>query len=111
MAYLRKEKETVEIDYPMSKVWEAIPKALKNLGWNVEEIQAEIHQVKVKTNSNFMAYASVLVINALSVDEKTVRVSVVSETPVTTITSLLYFGRAQERINRFFEQLEKTLSD
>lgn len=110
MAYLRKEKETVEIDYPMDKVWEAIPKVLQILGWTVEEIQSETYQVKARTNSNFMAYASVLVINVFPSDEKTVRVVVAAETPVTTITSLLYFGRVQERINRFLEQLERTLS-
>jgi hypothetical protein len=111
MAYLRKEKETFEVDYPISKVWEAIPKALQGLDWTVEEIHEEVHHVKAKTKSNFMAYASVLEIDVLSVDEKTARVSIVAETPVTTITSLFYLGRAQDRINQFLDRLKGSLSD
>ncbi len=110
MAYLRKEKETVEISYPLGRVWEAIPKALTSLEWKVEEIDELKHHVKVKTKAGFMSYSSVLVIDAVLVDEKTARVSVVAETPVTTITSLTDFGRARDQVELFIKELAKQLS-
>jgi hypothetical protein len=109
MAYLRKEKETVEISYPLGRVWEAIPKALISLEWKVEEIDDTKHHVKVKTKAGFMSYSSVLVIDAVHVDEKTARVSIVAETPVTTITSIADFGRTRDRIESFIEELAKQL--
>lgn len=110
VAYLRKEKETVEIDYPLGKVWAAIPEALTSIEWTVEQVDDTTHHVKAKTKAGFMSYASVLLINAVAVDEKTARVTVTAETPVTTITSLVDFGRTQDRIELFFEALAKQLT-
>jgi hypothetical protein len=110
MAYLRKEKETVEIAYPLNKVWTAIPKALTNLEWNVEQIDDTTHRAKAKTKAGFMSYGSVLLIEAVPVDEKTARVSVAAETPVTTITAVVDFGRTRDRIELFFEELAKQLA-
>jgi len=110
MAYLRKEKETVEIAYPLNKVWTVIPKALTNLEWNVEQIDDTTHRVKAKTKAGFMSYGSVLLIEAVPVDEKTTRVSVAAETPVTTITAVVDFGRTRDRIELFFEELAKQLA-
>jgi hypothetical protein len=97
MAYLRKEKETVEIDYPLSKVWETFPKTLASLEWTIQEIDQERHQLKVKTRSGFMLFSSTLLIDAI-------------ETPVTTITAMMEFGRARERLDLFFETLAKHLA-
>ena len=109
MAYLRKEKETVEIDYPLAKVWAAVPKALVSLHWTVEESDDTVHHVKAKTKGAFMSYPSVLIIDGATVDEKTARVKVTAETPVTTITSVADFGRTRERIDQFLEALAKQL--
>lgn len=109
MAYLHKEKETVEISHALGRVWEAISKALTSLEWKVEEIDDMKHHVKVKTKAGFMSYSSVLVIDAVLVDEKTTRVSIVAETPVTTITSLTDFGRARDRVELFINELAKQL--
>lgn len=110
MAYLRKEKETVEIAYPLNKVWTAIPKALTNLEWNVEQIDDTMHRAKAKTKAGFMSYGSVLLIDVVPVDENTTRVSVAAETPVTTITAVVDFGRTRDRIELFFEELAKQLA-
>jgi uncharacterized lipoprotein len=110
MAYLRKEKETVEIDYPLGKVWAAVPKALASLEWIVEEIDDAAHHVKAKTKGGFMSYASVLLIDAVAVDEKTARVKVTAETPVTTITSIADFGRTWNRIKLFLEAMARQLT-
>lgn len=111
MAYLRKEKETFEIDYPLPKIWRAIPKALTSLEWTVDEVDDAAHHVKAKTKAGFMAYSSVLQIDAVPVDKKTARVTVTAETPVTTITSIADFGRTTHRIDLFFEALSKQLSN
>jgi hypothetical protein len=111
MAYLRKEKETVEIDYPLGKVWSAVPKALANLEWTREETDDTAKRVKAKTKGGFMSYPSVLIIKVGAVDEKTARVEVTAETPVTTITSIADFGRTRDRIELFFEALAKQLSN
>ena len=109
MAYLRKEKETVETDYSLDKVWTAIPKVLTNLEWNIEKIDDTVHQVKAKTKSGLMSWGSVLQIDVIAVGKNTTRVSVLAETPVTTITSMVDFGRARQRIDLFFAELQKQL--
>jgi len=110
MAYLRKENETVEIDYSLGKVWAAVPKALASLEWTIQEIDDAAHHVKAKTQGGFMSYPSVLIIDGVEVDEKTARVKVTAETPVTTITSIADFGRTRDRIELFFEALAKQLT-
>jgi len=109
MAYLRKEKEIVEVDFPISRVWEAIAKAIATLEWTIEENNESTHQLKLRTKPNFMAYASLVTIDAISQNEKTTRVTVSAETPVTTITGIIDFGRTQQRIDSFLLALTKQL--
>jgi hypothetical protein len=109
MAYLRNEREMVEMDYPLSTVWDALGEAITSLEWKVDETKKEIHQVKVKTKANFMAYPSTLTINVIVISEKTTRVTVLAETPVTTITGIVDFGRTRERIDSFLLALIKLL--
>ena len=111
MAYLRKEKETYEIDYPLGKIWAAIPKALASLEWTMEENNAAEHHAKAKTKGAFMSYPSTLIINGTAVDKKTSRIKVAAETPVTTITSVADFGRTRDRIDQFFEVLAIQLNN
>ena len=110
MAYLRKEKETVEIDYPLDRIWAAIPDALDSLEWSVEEIDDVAHHIKAETKAGFISYASVLLVDAVPVDEKTARVKVTAETPVTTITAMADFGRTRDRIEIFFKALAKQVT-
>ena len=110
MAYLRKEDETVEIDYPLDKVWAAVPNALDSLEWAIEESDDTKHRIKAKTKGGFMSYPSVLIIDAMAVDKKTARCKVTAETPVTTITSIADFGRTRDRIDLFFEALAEQLA-
>jgi hypothetical protein len=110
MAYLRKDKETYEIDYPLNVVWAAVPKALASLEWSLEENDETKHHAKAKTKGSFLAYGSVLLIDAVAVDEKTTKLSVKAETPVTTITSVVDFGRTRDRVAMFLEQLAKQLN-
>src|SRR4030065_2502069 len=107
MAYLRKEKQTVEIDYPLSKVWAAIPEVLNSLEWTVEQIDNALRHARLKTKGAFMSYSSTLQIDGVPVNEKKCRITVQGETPVTTITSLADFRRTSERIQLFFETLAK----
>jgi hypothetical protein len=111
MAYLRKEKETVEIAYSLNKVWTTIPKALASLKWNVEQIDDTTHHVKAKTTAGPMSWSSVLLIDAVPVDENKTRVSVAAETPVTTITAIVDFARTRQRIDLFFTELAKQLTN
>ena len=100
----------MEIDYSLGKIWAAIPKALASLEWTVEEIDDIAHHVKSKTKAGFLLYASVLLIDAVPVDEKTARVTVTAETPVTTITAMADFGRTRDRIELFFRVLAKQIT-
>ena len=109
MAYLRKEEETVDVDYPFDKVWEETAKAMASLEWKTEESNKSTYTIKAKTKSNFMAYSSEITIKVIAQNEKTTRVTVSAETPVTTITGIIDFGRTQERINSFFLALAKQL--
>jgi uncharacterized lipoprotein len=110
VAYLRKEKETVEIDYPLNRVWAAIPKALNSLNWTVEQTNKKTRHIKAKTKASLMSYGSVFQIDVMPVDKKTTRVSVATETPATTITAMVDLGRAKGRIDLFFAALAKQLT-
>jgi 23S rRNA A2030 N6-methylase RlmJ len=109
MAYLRKENETVEMDYPLSKVWEAIQKAIHDLKWTVEEIKETEHQLKAKTKKSFMSYSSLFLINAEAIKENVTRVKISAETPVTTLTAIADFGKTKERLNMFLSALSNQL--
>ncbi len=109
MAYLRKEKEIVEVDFPLEKVWEAIPKAIADIEWTLEETDDAKHQVKARTKAGMMSYGSVVSIDAVAVSESTTRVNVSAETPVTTVTAIVDFGRTRERIDLFLAALVKQL--
>jgi carbon monoxide dehydrogenase subunit G len=111
MAYLRKEKETVEIDYSLNRIWKAISRVLANLEWSVEQIDDTAHHIKAKTKGGFMSWRSAVLIDAVPVDNNTTRVSVSAETPVTTITAIVDFGETRRRINLFFTALQKELSN
>jgi hypothetical protein len=101
MAYLRREKENIEVDYPISLVWEAITKAITTLEWKAEETDIEKHIIKAKSKANFMAYPSEVTITVTAVSEKITRIVLSAETPVTTVTGIVDFGRTRERIDSF----------
>jgi hypothetical protein len=110
MAYLRKERETVEMDYSLDKVWIAIQNVLKNLRLNIEQIDETKHHIKAKTKTALMAWGSVFLIDAVPVNMSTTKVSVTAETPVTTITSVIDFGLTKRRINVFLGELSNELT-
>ncbi len=110
MAYLRKEQDTVEIDYAIDKVWAAIPKALKALDYTLEKIDEKTHHIRAKTQKGFVSWGSTLLIDVKRVDEKTTRFSVVAETPFTTISAVIDFGRARRRVDLLFAALAKQLN-
>jgi hypothetical protein len=113
MAYLREEKQKIEIDYPIGQVWEAIPEVVKTIEWTIEEKNDESHKAKLRTKKGFLSYSTVMNVEVVSVDEGTTRVSISAETPVTTITSMADFGRTRDRIELFIEglavQIDKTI--
>jgi hypothetical protein len=111
MAYVRDEKEKLEIDYPLEKLWEAIPKVVATLEWKIEEKDEINHKAKLKTKSGFMSYGSTLSVEVLSVNKKTSRMYINAETPVTTITSMADFGRTRDRIEAFLIMLAKQLEN
>lgn len=105
MAYLREEKEKIEIDYPIEKVWAAIPEAVTRLEWKTKEADEANHKLKVLTKKGFLAYESTLNVDVVAVNDTTTRVGISAETPVTTITSMADFGRTRDRIELFIETL------
>jgi len=109
MAYLRDEKENLEVSYSLEKIWSAIPDVITILEWQIEEKDDASHKAKVKTKGGFMAYSSILCIEVTSVDENTTRMAINAETPVTTITSIIDFGRTRDRIGQFIETLAKQM--
>ncbi len=110
MAYLRREKEIVEIDFPLDTVWTAISSAITNLEWTIEETDEAKHSIKAISKPAFMSYRSVLTVDAVQVNANTTRVNISAETPTTTITGIIDFGRTRERIGLFLEALMKQLT-
>ena len=111
MAYTRDEKENLEIDYPLYQIWATIPKVIETLQWEIREKDDEKYTAKVKTKSGFMSYSSTLKIEAKAVNEKTTRMSISAETPVTTITSMADFGRTRDRVEQFIEVLAAQMEE
>jgi hypothetical protein len=109
MAYLRNENEKLEIDYPVEKVWAAIPIAVEVLQWTIEEKDETAYKLKIKTKGAFLSYGSTLFVEVSAVDKKISRMIINGETPVTTITSMADFGRTRDRIDQFIEALAKQL--
>ncbi len=109
MAYVREEKQTFEIDYSLEKVWAAIPQAIKTLDWTIEAADDQTYKAKIKSRPGFFAYSSILNVEVKSVDEKTAKLSINAETPVTTITSIADFGRTRDRLEQFVDTLAKEL--
>jgi hypothetical protein len=94
----------------MGKVREAISKTVALLEWTVEESDEAAHKMKIKTKANFMAYASLVVVELTSVKEGTTRIRVAAETPVTTLTGIVDFGRTRERIDTFLMTMMSQLA-
>ncbi len=110
MAYLREEKQTVEIDLTLDNVWKIIQKVLTSLKWNIEQIDSAKHQITAKTESHFMSYSSILLIDAVPIDENKTEVTVIARTPGTTITTMFDFGRdGRRRIDLFLMELMEQL--
>jgi len=107
MAYLRDEKEKLEIDYPIDKIWAAILNVVKTLEWAIQEQNDEAHRMKLKTKAGFLSYQTILLVEAVSVNEKTTQMAITAETPVTTITSMADFGRTRDRVEQFVRLLAK----
>jgi hypothetical protein len=111
MAYVRNENENLEIDFPLEKIWTAISEVIKILEWKIVEKDDNEHKIKVITKGGFMAYSSNFIIEAKSKDANTTRLSINAETPVTTITSIIDFGRTRDRIGQFIEILAKQMEN
>lgn len=110
MAYLRTEKENIEVSYPIEKIWVTIPNAISKLKWKIEQTDQKTYHVKAKTTGAFLSYGSDLLIDLSKVDEKTTRMMIKVETPVTTITSVADFGRTKDRIEMFIETLAELMN-
>ena len=105
MAYLRNERETIEVDFSLDKIWAAIPVAVKALEWTIVEMDEAAHKLKLKTKGGFMAYGSNIDVELTAVAENISRILLNAETPVTTITSIIDFGRTRDRMGQFIEVL------
>jgi hypothetical protein len=110
MAYERETKQELEVDFSLEDIWRAIPKALAELDWEIQEKNDKEHYFIVKTNKSALSYSSMLYIQASRKDEKTTNIKIDGETPVTTITSIMDFGQADERINIFVLTLAKIMN-
>jgi hypothetical protein len=109
MAYTREETENIEVDYSVKQLWEGIPKAVAQLEWTIQNSNEDKYILTVKTKGGFMSYPSNMKIALEAINEKTTRMLIAAETPVTTITSVADFGRTRERIEQFVVALAKLM--
>jgi hypothetical protein len=101
MAYTREETEHIEVDYSIEQLWEYIPKAITKLEWIIQESNKDTYHLIIKTKGAFMSYPSNIKITLNPIDDKTTRMLIAGETPVTTITAVFDLGRTRERIEKF----------
>lgn len=110
MAYLRDRKQEVEADFPLEFIWEAIPKAVAKLEWEIQEKDETTHRLTIKTKGSFMSYGSTLKIELSKINDKTTYISLDAETPVTTITSLLDVRQTRDRLDIFVLTLAEIMN-
>jgi hypothetical protein len=110
MAYLREGKQELEVDFPLQSIWDAIPKAVALLDWEIKEKDEVTHRLTIKTKGSFMSYYSCLEIKVSEVNEKTTNIAIDGETPVTTITAVLDYGQTNDRIDAFVLALAKIMN-
>jgi hypothetical protein len=110
MAYQREANQELEVDFPLESIWEAILKAVTELGWKIKEKDDTTHQLTIRTVGSFMSYGSDLQVKLSQENEKTTKVVIEAETPVTTITSVLDTGQTYDRINEFVVTLAKIMN-
>ena len=75
MAYLREGKQELEVDFSLASVWEAIPKAVAELGWEIQEKDEATHLLTVNTTRTLTSYGSMLKIELTKLNEKTTRIT------------------------------------
>ena len=109
MAYIREASEKLEVSYPLAKIWKAIPKTLEVLKWQAMETDETKHYLKIKTKGAFLSYASTMQVSLEVIDAQTTKLIAAIETPVTTITSMIDYGRSRERIDQFITTLANLL--
>lgn len=110
MAYLREGKQEVEADFPLESIWEAIPKAVAELEWEIQEKDEAAHCLTIRTKGSFMSYGSMLKIELSKVNDKTTYITLDAETPVTTITSVLDVGQTRARLDIFVITLARIMN-
>ena len=109
VAYLRKDTKTLEIYYPMHKVWDAIRATIISLGLDEEQFNEETHHVRAKTKSGFMRLSSLILVDAAPAGGNKTKISVTAEKPVTTITGIMDFEQASQLIYVFLAELARQL--
>ena len=110
MAYTREAKESFEVSYPLQEVWDALPKAIVKLEWKVLEVDEFKHHARVKTKGAFLSYGSDMQIDLTPLTDKTTKMTITAETPVTTITSMADYGRTGERVNVLIATMGQIMS-
>ena len=110
MAYLREGKQELEVDFPLESIWEAIPKAVAKLEWEILEKDDIAHRLTIRTKGQIMSYYSTIKIALSKINEKTTYVAIDAETAVTTITSVLDYGQTYQRIDLFVLALAKIMN-
>jgi len=90
--------------YPLEKGWSAVSDTLAILHWGVDRKDPVFHKIKAKTGMSWRAWGSNILIDLSQIDEGNTRVSVMAETH-----QALDWGQTGERIDRFFQELERQL--
>ena len=109
MAYTRADTENIEVSFSINALWQAIPKAVAKLEWKIEEKNEAKHHFRIKTKGAFLSYGSTMQIDLTAVNEKTTKMSISAQTPVTTITSMADYGRTSERMDVLIATLAKLM--
>jgi hypothetical protein len=101
MAFLRERKKEVDIDFPVEAIWSALPKAVDEFDWDILEKDEAKHHMSIRTNDTLTSYATTLKVELRALTDKSTRMTVYGETPVTTITSTLQFGQTIDVVDNF----------
>jgi len=98
-------EDTISVPYASTVVFDAVPRVLAKLHWNVERIDRPLGRFKVKIGMSLWTWGQTMFIDVSKIDDKSTRVHIYSEAS----GQIFDWGKNRRDIDSFFHELKTTL--
>ena len=109
MPTLQELKKEINIDFPLQQVWEAIPKAVDQLDWEIVKQNSFAYEFIIRTAQALVSYFLILEVELTALGQETTHIVIYGEIPVTTINSTQPVNLTDNEINHFVSALSETM--